>query len=113
MGAEIGAVVDRLLDSRPVVEQAYVPAGNILGLSKDCSPQLFERICVMSNALGAVPSHTSFKNAILAIRPAVDGARESDRRREATGDGALVDRAKSAVRLRGADTYRRESDGAC
>lgn len=86
IGAETGQAIDRLLASRPIVEQAFVPARNILGLSK-------------AHALGAVPSYTSLKNTILAVRAAA-------------GDG-LVDRAKSAGRLRGADAYRRGGDGAC
>lgn len=45
IGTETGAAVDRLLDSRPIVEQAFVPARNILGLSKSYSPQLLERAC--------------------------------------------------------------------
>ena len=112
IGAETGAAVDRLLASRPVVEQAFVPARNILGLSKTYSPGLLERACARSNALGAVPSYTSLKNAILAIRAADAAARASGRPPEAAGDG-LVDRAKSAGRLRGADAYRRDGDGAC
>lgn len=113
IGAETGAAVDRLLDSRPVVEQAFVSARNILGLSKSYSPQLLERACARSNALGAVPSYTALKNAILAIRAADADARASGRRPGAQGDGALVDRAKSAGRLRGADAYRRGGDAPC
>lgn len=113
IGTETGEAVDRLLDSRPLVEQAFVPARNILGLSKSYSPQLLERACARSNALGAVPSYTALKNAILAIRAADADARESGRQPGAQGDGALVDRAKSAGRLRGADAYRRGGGAAC
>lgn len=56
MGAERGATVGRLLASRPVVGQAFVPARNILGLSKAYSPELLERACARPNALGAVPA---------------------------------------------------------
>ena len=103
-GAETGAAVDRLLASRPVVERAFVPAGNMLGLSKSYSPELLERACARSNALGAVPSYTALKNAMLAIRAADAEARASGRPPEA--GGGPVDRAKSAGRLRGADAYR-------
>lgn len=111
IGAETGAAVDRLLASRPVVEQAFVPARNILGLSKSYSPELLERACARSNALGAVPSYTALKNAILAIRAADAEARASGRPPEA--DGGPVDRAKSAGRLRGDDAYRRGGDRGC
>ena len=111
MGAERGATAGRLLASRPVVGQAFVPARNILGLSKSYSPELLERACARSNALGAVPSYTALKNAILAIRAADAEARASGRPPEA--DGGPVDRAKSAGRLRGADADRRGGDRGC
>ena len=113
VGAETGSAVDRLLDSRPVVEQAFVPARNILGLSKSYSPQLLERACARSNALGAVPSYTALKNAILAIRAADADGRASGRTPGAPGGDGLVDRAKAAGRLRGADAYRRGGDAPC
>ena len=113
IGAETGEAVDRLLDSRPVVEQAFVPARNILGLSKSYSPQLLERACAKSNALGAVPSYTALKNAILAIRAADADERASGRTPGASDGGGLVDRAKSAGRLRGADAYRRGGGARC
>ena len=112
IGPDTGEAVDRLLDSRPVVEQAFVPARNILGLSKSYSPQLLERACARSNALGAVPSYTALKNAILAIR-AADADARACAPAPATGRGGLVDRAKSAGRLRGADAYRRGGGAAC
>ena len=113
IGAETGEAVDRLLDSRPVVEQAFVPARNMLGLSKSCSPQLLERACAKSNALGAVPSYTAPKNAVLAIRAADADERASGRTPGASDGGGLVDRAKSAGRLRGADAYRRGGGARC
>lgn len=107
IGEETGAAVDRLLASRPIVEQAFVPARNILGLSKTYSAQLLERACARSNALGASPSYTALKNAILAIKAADADARSSGRPPEPAGGGDLVDRAKTAGRLRGADAYKR------
>ena len=75
-------------------------ARNILGLSKSYSPQLLERACPKSNALGAVPSYTALKNAILAIRADAD-ERASGRTPGASDGGGLVDRAKSAEGARG------------
>lgn len=111
IGTETGAA-DGPLASRPVVGQAFVPARNILGLSKAYSPGLLERACARSKALGAVPSYTSLKNAILAIRAADAAARASGGPVELAGDG-LVDRAKPAGRLRGAEAYRRGGEPAC
>ena len=111
-GAETGQAIDRPLASRPIVGQAFVPARNVLGPTKSSSPGLLERACARPDALGAVPSYTSLKNAIPAIRAADAAARASGRPPETAGDG-LVDRAKSAGRLRGADAHRRGGDEAC
>lgn len=112
IGAETGAAADRPLASRPVVEQAFVPARNMPGLSKSYSPELLGRACARSNALGAAPSYAAPKNAILAIRAADAEARASGRP-PATGADGLVDRARSAGRLRGADAYGRGGDATC
>ena len=69
--------------------------------------------CARSNALGAVPSYTALKIAVLAIRAADADTRASGRAPSSEQGGDLVDRAKSAGRLRGADAYRRGGDGAC
>ncbi|MBM6907159.1 hypothetical protein [Collinsella intestinalis] len=106
-----GVKVDAII--RAALEQAFVPARNILGLSKAYSPQLLERACARSNALGAVPSYTALKNAVLAIRAADADTRASGRAPSSEQGGDPVDRAKSAGRLRGADAYRRGGDGAC
>lgn len=112
IGPETEAAITRLLDSKLVVEQAFVPCRNILGLSKRYTPQLLEAACAQVNALGALPSHTGVKNAILSIKA------DSERRQAAragaaspaAGSGQLVDRAAHAGRLRGADAYRRRED---
>lgn len=110
IGPETKAAIARVLDSRTVVEQAFVPCRNILGLSKRYTPQLLEAACAQANALGALPSYTGVKNAILSIKADAE-------RRQAAGAGAassaaggerLVDRAAHAGRLRGADAYRRK-----
>lgn len=101
--------MDGLLASRPVVEQALVPAGNILGLSKAYTPELLERARARSNALGAAPGHAALKNAILAIR-ATDAERRASDGQASAGDEGLVDRAKPTARLHGTDAYRRGGD---
>ena len=59
------------------------------------------------NAASALPSYTGLKNAILAIKSADAEARANGRPVGTAGPGELVDRAKSAGRLRGADAYKR------
>ena len=59
------------------------------------------------NAASALPSYTGLKNAILAIKSSDAEERAKGRPVGAAGSGELVDRAKSAGRLRGADAYKR------
>ena len=95
--------------------EAFVSCRNILGLSKAYSPELLERACAQANAAGALPSYTGIKNRILSIRAADAEARALGAAANAGADagGALVDRAKSAGRTRGADAYRRGGGDAC
>lgn len=114
IGEETGAAIDRLLASRTIVEQAYVPARNIIGLSKTYTPELLERACAKANAVGALPIYTTLKNSIQAMRA-------QDRRDRASASfagslpdaGELVDRAASAGRVRGADAYQRGGGRPC
>lgn len=52
MDAENDAVVDGLINSRPVVEQTFVPARSIFGLPKSYSPLLLERACAAPTLTG-------------------------------------------------------------
>lgn len=95
-----------MLASRPVVEQAFVPCRNILGLSKSRSPELLERACARFAAGPAVPSYTALKDTIAAIRAEDAEARLAGAAPGDVGRG-VVDRAKSAGRMRGADAWKR------
>ena len=115
VGPETGTAIGAVLASRAIVEQSFVSCRNILGLSKTYSPELLERACAQANAAGALPSYTGIKNRILSIRAADAEARALGAAANAGADagGALVDRAKSAGRTRGADAYRRGGGDAC
>ena len=113
IGPETEAAIGRVMDSRPIVEQSFVSCRNILGLSKTYTPALLERACAKMNAASALPSYTGLKNAILAIRAADAESRASGGAAAAAEPGELVDRAKSAGRLRGADAYRRGGEREC
>ena len=110
IGPETGAAIERVMASRPIVEQSFVACRNILGLSKTYAPELLERACAKMNAVGALPSYTGLKNAILAIKAADTEARANGKPASGAAAGELVDRAKSAGRLRGADAYKRGGD---
>ena len=107
IGPEAAAAIDRVLASHAIVEQSFVYCRNILGLSKTYTPALLERACAKMNAASALPSYTGLKNAILAMRAADADARASGRAIPGERPPVLVDRAKSAGRLRGAEAYRR------
>lgn len=107
IGPETEAAIGRVMASRVIVEQSFVSCRNILGLSKAYAPELLERACAKMNAASALPSYTGLKNAILAIKSADAEARANGRSVAAAAAGGLVDRAKSAGRLRGADAYKR------
>ena len=101
------------MGSRSIVEQSFVSCRNILGLSKTYTPALLERACAKMNAASALPSYTGLKNAILAIKAADAESRAGGGRASLAEPEELVDRAKSAGRVRGADAYRRDGDGRC
>ena len=107
VGPETASAIERVLASRAIVEQSFVSCRNILGLSKTYAPALLERACAKLNAASALPSYTGLKNAILAIKSSDAEERAKGRPVGAAGSGELVDRAKSAGRLRGADAYKR------
>ena len=113
IGPETGAAIGRVMGSRAIVEQSFVSCRNMLGLSKTYAPELLERACAKMNAAGALPSYTGLKNAILAMKAADAEARAAGRPAAQAAPGGLVDRAKSAGRLRGADAYRRGGDAGC
>ena len=107
IGPETGEAVGRVMGSRAIVEQSFVSCRNILGLSKTYTAELLERACAKMNATGALPSYTGLKNAILAMKAADAEARANGKPPRRDDAGGLVDRAKSAGRLRGADAYKR------
>lgn len=113
IGPETASAIERVMGSRSIVEQSFVSCRNILGLSKTYTPALLERACAKMNAASALPSYTGLKNAILAMRAADAEARANGKAVPGTGSPELMDRAKSAGRLRGADAYRRDGGRRC
>ncbi|RRG00046.1 MAG: hypothetical protein DUD39_01340 [Coriobacteriaceae bacterium] len=101
VGPETGKAIVRLLDSRPMVEQAFLSCRNILALSKRYSLVQLEAACGRINSLGAVASYTSLKNSIQQqARKHVQKAPPVRCREE------LEERAKHAGHVRGADAWR-------
>lgn len=80
IGTHTEETVRKILASRAIPEQAYVPCRNVLGLSKTYTPKLLECACERVNATCSAPSYTACKNAILAIRSAQSGKAEASAR---------------------------------
>ncbi len=112
IGPSTREAVERNLKARPIVEQAFVPCLNILGLSKRYGSSLLERACERLVSSGpAVPSYSALKDTILRIR--AEDAR-SPKGAPPAGRDEPADRAPHAGRLNGAEAYRRKGgDAAC
>lgn len=109
IGPECRIAIERVMDSRPIVEQSFVSCRNMLGLSKTYTSALLERACQKLNAIDSLASYTALKNIILAMK------QEAKPQSEQLGADAesfevVVDNAKSAGRLRGANAYKRGGD---
>lgn len=107
IGPETGTAIRRLLDSKPVVEQAFVPCSNILNLSRKYGPALVEKASAECNRQDRTISLTGMRHRILAIR---DGERDG-RRSMQSGPDAVRDDAGGIGRVRGADACKRAKAG--
>lgn len=107
VGPATSEVIGRILDSRAIVEQTFVPCLNVLNLSKRFGSQTLERACgrIVEAGLGA--SYTSAKNACQAIRAEERSSRVLAAGLKPVGE-ELVDRAGSAGRHRGPEAYARK-----
>lgn len=107
VGPECHKAIERVMASHLIVEQTFVSCRNILGLSKTYTPALLERACQKLNAQDALASYTALKNTILAMKASGAKSRSEQRSIVAKDREIIVDNAKSAGRLRGADAYKR------
>ena len=105
IGPATSECIRRHLDSRVVVEQAFVPCRNILGLTKSNSPELLERACAQYLSYPGAPSYAALKDMIATIR--AEDARASAMGISSNSYEELVDKAKSAGLTRGADAWKR------
>ena len=105
-GPATGKRVQRAPAPRPVAGRALAACRSIPGPSRPRSPELPERACARFVAGPAVPSHTAPRDAIATI-----GAEDADGTPAGPGTdmpaAAVVGRAESAGRTRGADARER------
>jgi transposase len=107
--AEVGdatlCVIRQVLASRAIVEQAFVPCLNILGLAKRGRRALLESACAEIAARGAYPTYSLVKNTMAAIKTRGEMLPRPD---ATPKDDHLGD----VGRIRGAGYYRiRKDDG--
>lgn len=110
IGPQTKITIEHVLASRTIVEQAFVSCLNILGLSKRYGPSYLELACTRLNELGTTPSYTGLKNTIQAIKDAERRSKTSNIVTNNTNQSKIVDNAKNAGRLRGAEAYRRQKN---
>lgn len=109
IGPATGEAIARVIASRPIVEQSFVACRNLLGLSKAYAPGALELACSKIIATPAVPSYTAVKNIILAEKAKSTTSRSCPVENPCT----LIDRARDAGLVNGADAYRRGGDKRC
>jgi hypothetical protein len=96
--------IERVLTSRVIVEQAFVPCQNILGLAKTYGKKQLETACKnVCGIISAAPTYTVVKEECISLR----------RRREEQSPIHVAepqgDRLKNKGRTRGAEHYRLNS----
>jgi hypothetical protein len=112
IGPATREAIERILASRVIVEQAFVPCQNVLGLAKSYGRALLESGCDSIVSRGpAVPTYTAVKNAIISIKR--DGAAATS---PVNLNVPKPDKLGPGGRTRGAEYYRhsgRGRDGSC
>ena len=105
VGPAAAEAIGRVLSSRSIVEQAFVPCQNILGLAKSYGKKRLEAACAeVCRQPSAVPTYASVKEAIASMGRRAAG--QAPMEAEAPGG----DRVKGRGRTRGADHYRIKGD---
>jgi transposase len=68
IGPSTRIVIDRVLGGKKIVEQAFVPCMNILGLAKKGRRELLEEACASTAATDQIPTYSLIKNTMEAIK---------------------------------------------
>jgi transposase len=109
IGPATKEAIERVLGNKVIVEQSFVSCRNILGLAKRYTPVLLEEACSKITATPAIPSYTAVKNTVLSLK-AENGHARSAVLAKACPSEDLVDRAKGAGHVHGANAYSRGGD---
>ena len=68
IGPHTKTIIDHVLSSKVIVEQAFVPCMNILGLARNGRRELLEQACESIAAKGQPPTYSLVKNTMEAIK---------------------------------------------
>jgi transposase len=68
IGPNTRAVIDAILSSKIIVEQAFVPCMNVLGLAKRGRRELLEQACGTINVSEMTPTYSLIKNTMEALK---------------------------------------------
>lgn len=68
IGPSTRTVIDRVLSVKVIVEQAFVPCMNILGLARNGRRDLLEKACGFVVESGQIPTYSLVKNTMEAIK---------------------------------------------
>jgi len=109
VGSACEIVIESVLASRPIIEQAFVPCANILGLSRGGRSELLEAACARFNEFGVLASYTQIRHQMEAIRK----SRETVIAPDTGSPGAVEEPAGDDTlgRTRGAGYYSRQIAG--
>jgi hypothetical protein len=101
IGPNTRVVIDAILSSKIIVEQAFVPCMNVLGLAKRGKRELLEQACGEISVAEMTPTYSLVKNTMEAIKTKQRLARTSYEDR-----GQSSDKLGDVGHVRGSDYYR-------
>jgi hypothetical protein len=101
IGPNTRAVIDAILSSKMIVEQAFVPCMNVLGLAKRGRRELLEQACGEISVNEMAPTYSLVKNTMEALKTKQRLARTAYEERSASAD-----KIGGVGHVRGSDYYR-------
>jgi transposase len=106
IGPHTGAVIECVLSGKVIVEQAFVPCMNILGLARNARRELLEQACEPIALKGQAPTYSLVKNTMEAIK-----AKQKIEGVSAFPSPIGRDRLRDEGCVRGSDYYRGKKGG--
>ena len=108
IGPNTRTVIERVLSEKVIVEQAFVPCMNILGLARNGRRELLEKACESIAAKKQAPTYSLVKNTMEAIKAKQKLGDASACPSTCGQDGF---RLRDEGRVRGSDYYRSKKGG--